>query len=110
MAPPLLLIVAPWTRVLRVVRLGIRRAVARSGYRGRAAAVLLAPPYTTAPRVSETTARRVRNVLWDRQTAVHRHGKGRKERVIPLWKNTATGLRDWLGKINVLSVTLADDV
>jgi len=36
----------------------------------------------------------------DRQTAVHLHGKGRKERVIPLWKNTATGLRAWLGKIN----------
>ncbi|KPK36410.1 MAG: integrase [Gammaproteobacteria bacterium SG8_47] len=27
---------------------------------------------------------------------VHLHGKGRKERVIPLWKSTATQLRSWL--------------
>jgi hypothetical protein len=35
-------------------------------------------------------------VLLDRQTAVHLHGKGRKQRVMPLWKTTAAQLRAWL--------------
>jgi len=39
-------------------------------------------------------------VLLDRQTAVHLHGKSRKQRVIPLWKNTAGELRGWLKRIN----------
>ena len=39
-------------------------------------------------------------MLLDRQTAVHLHGKGRKQRVIPLWKNTAAELRGWLDQIN----------
>jgi site-specific recombinase XerC len=30
----------------------------------------------------------VRDVLLERNTAVHLHGKGRKQRAIPLWKNT----------------------
>jgi site-specific recombinase XerC len=45
-------------------------------------------------------ALKARDVLLDRQTAVHLHGKGRKQRVITLWKNTATELRDWLTTIN----------
>jgi integrase/recombinase XerD len=56
-------------------------------------AVMLATIYNTGARVSEITALRVRDVLLDRHTAVLLHGKGRKERAIPLWKNTATELR-----------------
>ena len=72
----------------------------RSTWSGQRDAAMLATIYNTGARVSEITALRVRDVLVDRQSAVHLHGKGRKERVIPLWKNTATGLRAWLGKIN----------
>ena len=72
----------------------------RRAWSGQRDAVMLATTYNTGARVSEITALRVRDVLMDRQTAVHLHGKGRKERVIPLWKNTATELRVWLGKIN----------
>lgn len=72
----------------------------RSTWSGRRDSVLLATTYNTGARVSEITALRVRDVLLDRQTAVHLHGKGRKERVIPLWKNTAAALRDWLGQTN----------
>lgn len=67
---------------------------------GRRDAVLLATGYNTGARVSELTALRVRDVLLDRQTAVHLHGKGRKQRVLPLWKTTAAQLRDWLGQIS----------
>ena len=47
----------------------------------------------TGARVSELTALRVRDVLLDRQSAVHLHGKGRKQRAMPLWKNTAAELQ-----------------
>jgi len=72
----------------------------RRTWSGHRDAVLLATTYNTGARVSEITDLRVRDVLLDRQTAVHLHGKGRKQRVIPLWKNTATELRAWLGKVN----------
>ncbi len=72
----------------------------RRTWSGHRDAVLLATTYNTGARVSEITALRVRDVLLDRQTAVHLHGKGRKQRVIPLWKNTATELRAWLDKVN----------
>ena len=72
----------------------------RSTWSGQRDAVLLATAYNTGARVSELTALRVRDVLLDRQAAVHLHGKGRKQRAIPLWKNTATQLRGWLNRIN----------
>ncbi len=40
-APPLLLLGAPWTRALRGIPLGVRRVVARGIYRGRGAAIVL---------------------------------------------------------------------
>jgi site-specific recombinase XerD len=72
----------------------------RRTWSGHRDAVLLATTYNTGARVSEITGLRVRDVLLDRQTAVHLHGKGRKERAIPLWKNTANELRGWLTQIN----------
>jgi integrase/recombinase XerD len=72
----------------------------RRTWSGQRDAVMLATTYNTGARVSEITALRVGDLLLDRQTAVHLHGKGRKQRVIPLWKNTTTQLRAWLGKIN----------
>lgn len=72
----------------------------RGTWSGRRDAVLLATAYNSGARVSELVGLQVQDVLLDRQTAVHLHGKGRKQRVIPLWKNTATELRDWLNTIN----------
>ncbi len=78
----------------------ILAAPARATWSGHRDAVMLATAYNTGARVSEITGLRVRDVLLDHQSAVHLHGKGRKERVIPLWKNTAAELRRWLGKNN----------
>ena len=66
-----------------------------SGHRD---AVLLATLYNTGARVSEITGLRVEHIVMSRETAVHLHGKGRKERVLPLWKSTATALRRWLDR------------
>lgn len=64
-----------------------------SGRRDRA---LFATMYNTGARVSEVVAARVADLAWGRPTSLRFHGKGRKERVIPLWRNTAAVLRDWL--------------
>ncbi|MDR1999814.1 MAG: site-specific integrase [Frankiaceae bacterium] len=59
---------------------------------------LLATAYNTGARVSELTALKVRDVQLERQAAVLLHGKGRKQRVIPLWKTTANELQTWLAE------------
>ena len=61
--------------------------------------VLFAVLYNTGARVSEVTRLCITDVLLDRQFALLLHGKGRKERVLPLWKSTATALRRWLARI-----------
>lgn len=68
-----------------------------SGQRDR---VLLATLYNTGARVSEIVGLRIADVLFDRESAVHLHGKGRKERVVPLWKSTVAELRRWLARID----------
>lgn len=55
--------------------------------------------YNTGARVSEITGLRLTDVLLDRASALHLHGKGRKERVVPIWKSTAKQLRTWLPRI-----------
>jgi integrase/recombinase XerD len=70
----------------------------RATWSGRRDAVLLAVAYNTGARVSELTALQVRDVLLESQSALQLHGKGRKQRVIPLWASTAAELRTWLGQ------------
>ena len=71
----------------------------RTTWSGQRDAVLFAVLYNTGARVSEVTGLSVGNVLLDRASALHLHGKGRKERVVPLWKSTAAQLRAWLVRI-----------
>jgi len=61
--------------------------------------VLLATLYNSGGRVSEIIALRRVDFEGNRGQAVHLHGKGRKERVIPLWKSTLKLLRAWVIKI-----------
>jgi site-specific recombinase XerD len=71
----------------------------RRRWSGQRDAILFAVAYNTGARVSELTGLRVQDVLLERQTALHLHGKGRKQRVIPLWASTAADLRAWLERI-----------
>jgi integrase/recombinase XerD len=61
--------------------------------------VMLATLYNTGARVSELIGIRVRDVELDRSPAVRLHGKGRKERAVPLWRSTASQIRLWLRQI-----------
>ena len=53
--------------------------------------------YNTGARVSEIIGVKVRDVVLDASAAcVHLHGKGRKQRSVPLWHTTVKSLRAWL--------------
>lgn len=61
--------------------------------------VMLATLYNTGARVSEILALRRMDAQLDRNVCLHIRGKGRKQRVIPLWKSTAARLRDWMQRL-----------
>ncbi len=65
----------------------------RAGQRDR---VMLTTLYNTGARVSELIGMRVGDVSFEGVPAVRIHGKGRKERQVPLWRSTATQIRRWL--------------
>lgn len=58
--------------------------------------LLLSLLYNTGARVSEIVGVRVADVVLDGAACVHLHGKGRKERSVPLWKSTVATIRAWL--------------
>jgi site-specific recombinase XerD len=58
--------------------------------------LLLVMLYNTGARVSEVIAVRVADVVLDAAGCVHLHGKGRKQRSLPLWKSTLREIRAWL--------------
>jgi integrase/recombinase XerD len=67
-----------------------------SGHRDR---VLFAVMYNTGGRVSEVASLR-RDDLTDGQPRTLRiRGKGRKERLVPLWKQTSATLTQWLKRL-----------
>ncbi len=62
--------------------------------------IMFATLYNTGARVSELTGLRVADVVLDGSACVHLHGKGRKDRSVPLWRTTTTQLRHWLPRID----------
>ena len=59
--------------------------------------VLLLLLYNTGARVSEIVRVMVGEVVLDDGAAcVHLHGKGRKQRSVPLWRSTVRAIRAWL--------------
>jgi len=67
-----------------------------STWTGQRDHVMLATLYNTGARVSELIGMRVSDLVLGPTTWVRIHGKGRKERSVPLWPGTAKELRRWL--------------
>jgi integrase/recombinase XerD len=65
----------------------------RYGLRDRA---MLHLAFAGGLRVSELVGLNLTDLTLHPQPTVHIMGKGRRERVLPLWKETVTALRDWL--------------
>ncbi len=58
--------------------------------------LLLTLMFNTGARVSEIINVRVADVVLGPTSSIRLHGKGRKQRALPLWKTTAKAVRDWL--------------
>lgn len=67
-----------------------------SGHRDH---VMFATLYNTGCRVSEVISLCVGQVHLKRKSYLQIYGKGRKERVVPLWKSTVTRLTEWFPRI-----------
>ena len=63
---------------------------------GRRDVAMFALLYNTGARVSEMIGLRVADVTLAATSSVRLHGKGRKQRTVPLWKETAAAIRQWL--------------
>jgi site-specific recombinase XerD len=63
------------------------------GIRDRAMVYLA---FAAGLRVSELVGLKLAQLHLNPEPLIHVCGKGRRERVIPLWKETASALRDWL--------------
>jgi site-specific recombinase XerD len=71
-----------------------------STWSGRRDRVMFATLYNTGARVSELVSAKVGDLSYDNSSAsLLLHGKGRKERTVPLWKETARALRTWLREV-----------
>jgi site-specific recombinase XerD len=71
-----------------------------SGQRDRAMFTVF---YNTGARVSEVIAMKVKNFQLSPKASVQIHGKGRKERIVPLWKTTALILKSWMSQVDANS-------
>jgi site-specific recombinase XerD len=57
--------------------------------------LLMGMLYNTGARVSEIIAVRISDVVLNGAACVHLHGKGRKQRTVPLWHSTVSEVRAW---------------
>ena len=68
-----------------------------AGQRDRALFSLM---YNTGARVSEAISLRVGDVIVDGAAVAYLHGKGRKDRSVPLWRRTAKMIHNWKRRLN----------
>jgi integrase/recombinase XerD len=73
-------------------------AIDRNTVDGRRDYALLATMFNTGARVQEIVSLRIGDVRFDKPPQVRLFGKGRKERICPLWPQTAEMLREFLAE------------
>jgi len=74
-------------------------SIDRTQWRGRRDYALLLTMYNSGARVSEISALRQGQITFAGKSYVQLHGKGRKERVVPLWPRTARILKEWFREL-----------
>lgn len=80
-------------------------SVDKDTWSGRRDHALLTTLYNSGARVSEIIAIKRCDVRSSDHCVILLHGKGRKERSVPLWKSTSALLKKWLEEINTESQT-----
>ena len=78
-----------------------------SQWSGRRDHALLLTLYNSGARVSEITALEQSQFCFGAQSFLHFHGKGRKERAVPLWTKTARALQSWFRELSGRRANLA---
>lgn len=68
---------------------------------GRRDHALLLTMYNSGARLSEMTCMKRAQVRFDSTTYLQLHGKGRKERIVPLWAKTGRVLQHWLRELEI---------
>jgi integrase/recombinase XerD len=71
-----------------------------STWTGQRDQVLWATLYNTGARISEALGINVADVVLEGSPSVHLHGKGRKDRTVPIWPATAAQIRRWMKRID----------
>jgi site-specific recombinase XerD len=71
----------------------------RSKWIGRRDYALLLTMYNSGARVSEMTALQCGQITFGATTFLELHGKGRKDRMIPLWSQTSGVLKQWFEEL-----------
>ncbi len=74
---------------------------------GRRDHALLLTLYNSGARVSEITALEKSQFRFGVNSFLHLHGKGRKERTVPLWTKTARALQSWFREPSLQQTDLA---
>jgi site-specific recombinase XerD len=74
-------------------------SIDRNQWRGRRDYALLLTLYNSGARVSEISTLRQGQITFAGKSYVQLHGKGRKERVVPLWPRTARILKEWFREL-----------
>lgn len=68
----------------------------KNTWTGQRDRVMFATLYNTGARVSELIGMLIEDLILDPSASVRIRGKGRKERSVPLWRDTAALLKRWL--------------
>ena len=71
-----------------------------STWTGQRDQVFWATLYNTGARISEALGITVADVVLEGTPSVHLHGKGRKDRTVPIWPATAAQIRRWMKRID----------
>jgi site-specific recombinase XerD len=71
----------------------------RSTWSGHRDQVMFTTLYNTGARVSEVIGLRRTDVEFGGARCVHIQGKGRKQRVVPLWSSTVARLKEWITRM-----------
>src|SRR4029453_13279659 len=76
-------------------------------WQGRRDHALFLTLYNSGARASEVINLQPHQIPFGTSTFLHLHGKGRKERTVPLWRKTASALQGWFRDLAGVSHELA---
>jgi len=72
------------------------RSCCSTTWSGQRDHIMISTMYNTGARVSEMTALKVSDITFAHASYITVHGKGRKQRSVPLWRSTTNAMKEWI--------------